>query len=241
MQHSTYAIVLKRIAYGDADWIVTLFSRDIGRFSGLARSARKSRRRFAGAFEPGTLVNVSFLESRGGGLARLTEATPVRPLNGVTKSLERIHALTQALEIALSFLQERQAAPEKFDLLSEFILTLSERDPEGWDVLTFKFKWISHSGFRPHLGSCALCRKKRDDGKGWSFDLENGGLICGSCAKRSMVSVHLTGRALRGLTELESGNLFSEEPVADDAERVINRYITHIIGKPLRSGGMYFK
>ena len=45
---STPAIVLRAVNYGEADRIVTLFGRDTGRLSALARGARKSQRRFAG-------------------------------------------------------------------------------------------------------------------------------------------------------------------------------------------------
>ncbi len=45
---STPAIVLRAINYGEADRIVTLFGRETGRLSAMARGARKSQRRFAG-------------------------------------------------------------------------------------------------------------------------------------------------------------------------------------------------
>ena len=49
----TSAIVLRRVAYGEADLVVTLLGLDTGRVSALARAARKSSRRFAGGLEPG--------------------------------------------------------------------------------------------------------------------------------------------------------------------------------------------
>ena len=45
---TTDAIVLGAVNYGEADRIVTLLGRGTGRLSALARSARKSQRRFAG-------------------------------------------------------------------------------------------------------------------------------------------------------------------------------------------------
>ena len=48
VSQSTPAIVLRAVNYGEADRIVTLFGRDTGRISALARGARKSQKRFAG-------------------------------------------------------------------------------------------------------------------------------------------------------------------------------------------------
>ena len=44
MGKAAQAIVLRRIAYGEADWIVTFLDREHGRMSGIARSARSSMR-----------------------------------------------------------------------------------------------------------------------------------------------------------------------------------------------------
>jgi DNA repair protein RecO (recombination protein O) len=60
---STPAIVLRAVNYGEADRVVTLFGRDIGRVSALARSARKSQRRFAGGLGLGA-VGVAALRGR---------------------------------------------------------------------------------------------------------------------------------------------------------------------------------
>jgi DNA repair protein RecO (recombination protein O) len=232
----TDAIVLKKVAYGDSDLIVTLFSRDLGRISGFARSARVSKRRFQGAFEIGSVIGIEYSEKAGSELVTITGAHALRPIGGAMKSLVRIHAMTVAIELALSFLQERQAAPEKYDLLCEFLIDLSEADPSLWDILAFKFKWLSHSGFRPNLDCCTVCGKERGIGAGWVFDFEHGGLVCATCAARPSVGMRLSKLAIRGFEELAAGGGFGEDGWASDAEPVINRYIAHILGRPFKNG-----
>ena len=48
---SDEALVLSTVDFGEADRIVTLFTRGHGRLSAFAAGARKSKRRFAGALE----------------------------------------------------------------------------------------------------------------------------------------------------------------------------------------------
>ena len=74
MKRTGHAIIMRRIAYGDADWIVTFFDRECGRASGIARSARSSVKRFGGALEPGTLSEIAYTVRHGSELARLDEA-----------------------------------------------------------------------------------------------------------------------------------------------------------------------
>jgi DNA repair protein RecO (recombination protein O) len=52
------AIVLRSYPLREADLLVTLFTRAEGKVRGVARSAKKSKRRFGGALEPLTYVRV---------------------------------------------------------------------------------------------------------------------------------------------------------------------------------------
>nr|MDQ2647496.1 DNA repair protein RecO [Myxococcota bacterium] len=76
--HSTEALVLRRVEYGDADLIVTLLTLSLGRVSALARGARKSRRRFGGALEPFFTLSVTLEERRSSELFALREASVLR-------------------------------------------------------------------------------------------------------------------------------------------------------------------
>lgn len=151
MKRVARAIILKRIAYGEADWIVTFLDRERGRLSGIAKSARSSLRRFGGALEPGTAVELSFSERPGGGLVRLDEARVVRGIVGATKSLGRIQALARALSLALAFLPEGQPAPERFDLLERRLAAVSEGEPDAAGAVLFELEWLRLCGFGPQL------------------------------------------------------------------------------------------
>jgi DNA repair protein RecO (recombination protein O) len=56
------ALVLRTYPLGEADRIVVFLTRDRGKKRGVARSARRSRRRFGGALEPLTEVRVEYVE-----------------------------------------------------------------------------------------------------------------------------------------------------------------------------------
>src|SRR5208283_993310 len=65
------AIVLRTYPLREADLLVTLFTRDEGKIKGVARSAKKSKRRFGGALEPLTWVRAYYDDREGQELARL--------------------------------------------------------------------------------------------------------------------------------------------------------------------------
>jgi len=235
-QKKTQAIVLKRVAYGEADWIVTLFTRDEGRLSGIAKSARKSLKRFGGALEPGTFVSLHFRDQRGFGLASLLQATVERPVNGFLRSLEKFLSLTRVLELAETFLPERQAAPEKFDLMEKRLMRLSQAEPKLEESLEYDLHWLSMNGFKPHLSDCAVCACPPNGQGGWVFDFNQAGLLCSSCSsseKGGRIKITPDLALFFCTWEKRSGELKKE--VGQRAQHAISEYISHVIGRGLRS------
>ena len=235
MQHRSRAIILKRVAYGEADWIVTLFARDRGRLTGMAKSARASKRRFAGAFEPGAVVDLRYTERRGSDLVRLDEAQVAFPINGLLKSLDRIGAVSRTIRLALAFLQEHEANPAKFDLMLRRIMALNEGEPDPFETAAFELRWLALCGYAPVLTECAMCGQAAEAGaSSWRFSHEKGGLVCSRCAWGGSASA-IDDSALCGLVSLSREGEPSDALSSTAAGSVLSRYIDHVLGKPLAS------
>jgi DNA repair protein RecO (recombination protein O) len=65
------AIVLRTYPLREADLLVTLFTRLEGKVRGVARAAKKSKRRFGGALEPLTYVRAYYEDRERQELTRL--------------------------------------------------------------------------------------------------------------------------------------------------------------------------
>ena len=61
---STVGIVLRRREYGDFDLIVTFLTQDHGKITLIAKSAKKSAKRFPGILEPFSQLQISFRKSQ---------------------------------------------------------------------------------------------------------------------------------------------------------------------------------
>lgn len=232
MQRTSRAIILRRVGFGEADWIVTFFCRERGRLSGMARSARASRKRFAGALEPGSIVDIRYADRGGAGLLRLEESVVAEPFSGILRSLERIHSLMRALSLALAFLQEGEANPRKFDLLAGRLRELNEREPVSHEGLAFEMAWLTHSGFAPQIAYCTSCSAPLQGTGRWCFDVDRGGLICGSCTLPGSTRLRITPEAREGLAAVAQG-LCCEPAQARAAGEILARYIDHVVGRPL--------
>src|ERR671939_431638 len=86
---TTDAILLRSIAYGESDRVVTLLGRSTGRVSALARGARKSVRRFGGGLGLGATGEASLRDRAGAELALLESFEVIEPRQGLGRDLGR--------------------------------------------------------------------------------------------------------------------------------------------------------
>ena len=80
---SSPAILLRRLDYGDFDVIITFFTLKRGKLSLIAKSAKKSTKRFAGILELFSVLEVTAGTDRGKGLSVLLEAVLKHPFSAI--------------------------------------------------------------------------------------------------------------------------------------------------------------
>ncbi len=233
---TTRAIILKRVPYGDADWIVAFFSREHGRLSGMARSARKSLRRYGSGLEPGAVTQLTYGARPHSDLVSLESSQVVFSTTGMMRSLARIEALAHALRLAISFLRDHQPAPEKFDLMEAYLGYLSHAEPQASSQLSFALKWLSLSGFEPLLSACVSCG--REPSGDAAFSADQGGVICPVCAGGMRHTFVLSSGMRETMTTMLEAPLDAAVDMSQGRPiaTLVERYVEHVLGKPLATG-----
>src|SRR5919197_3151584 len=84
---SSEAFLLRKIQYGEADYIISLFTKDFGNIKGLAKNAKKSRKRFGGRLEPFVHFNVRFHE-KPGGIKFIEDSHVIRVFSSLMEDVE---------------------------------------------------------------------------------------------------------------------------------------------------------
>lgn len=145
--------MLRKTAWRDHDLIVDLLTPTAGRVTAVARSARRSRRRFGGALELGTGLTVQLSRARGGRLT-LTDCDVARPLNAIRDDFDRIAHLSYVLEIARLTSREGEADPAHFGMVDDYLgaLELSPARPEA--LVLWQMALLNHLGYALRLGPC---------------------------------------------------------------------------------------
>ena len=125
------AIVLRTYPLREADLLVTLFTRAEGKVKGVARAAKKSKRRFGGALEPLTLVRAYYDDREGQELARLDSCDILESPLSHELDYPRVVALEHVAETLDELLPDREANDAIFRLAVSVLHQLARRGRSG--------------------------------------------------------------------------------------------------------------
>lgn len=179
------AIILRSSPFGEADKLVSFFSRALGRLRGIAPSARRSRRRFGAALEPLSYVRLWFFERENRELVRLSQSELIDSFWNARDSYERSVALSQVTELAERLLPEREASDKAFRLLLA-TLEAFQRTDSVWLPLTYFQLWsVRLAGWLPALDRCARCQKPLGTEAAYASP-GRGQVVCRRCRRPGM-------------------------------------------------------
>lgn len=191
---STDAILLRRVEYGDYDLIVSYFTRSMGRISVIAKNAKKSVRRFAGALDPFIAMNIECSwPRRRGSLPVLNSVDIENPFSHIRTSTVKTGYASYWLEIISSWMEEGKPDEALYDLVFHVLDSLNGgKVPMEVLSVLFQIRFMGISGFTPDLMGCGQCGMPIDDicQHKITFDLMAGRLICDQCR----VKIEGTGR-----------------------------------------------
>lgn len=232
------AFLLRSVDYGESDRVVTLLTEKRGRISAIARGARKSSRRFAGALEAFSLIEVSLAPGKGS-LLRLAEASLIEANTGLARSLDRIEGASLLLGLLRELLPEDQPEPGAFALLSEALPLLARAEPEQCRRLSAAaaMRALALAGVGVGAARCNACGRPVPPGRPVRFDPRRGGVICTPCGGGPHL---LSAAAAAGLRVLQSASLdrLVDAPAGgkalDEMESALDDFIRYHIDRPIQ-------
>jgi DNA repair protein RecO (recombination protein O) len=217
-------LLLRRTEHGEADLVVSLFTKSLGRVSALARGGRKSARRFGGALEPFHTLRVDLDEPSSSDLFVLREAALEVPRITLTSNLDRMDAAGRGLAWVRSASPPRTAEPDVWRELATLLDRLDdERSSNPRLVLAEQgLRLLGAFGWGLDLERCVKCGKPCEKGRSAYVDPVRGGLVCRACGSARK---KLTGGARERLAQL---SLLPEdvETALDLVEKTLQAHAT---------------
>ncbi|HHV62027.1 MAG TPA: DNA repair protein RecO [Firmicutes bacterium] len=237
--YKTEGIVLRNRDLGEADRIVTVYTRERGKVRAVAKGARRPRSRFVGS----TLVftYADFLIFKGKGLDNISQVSIIEPFSRLRSDLVSMAYASYMAELVDISTEEDEKNDSIFLLLLTAFQVLPELpDPE---MLRFAFeaRLMTYLGYKPVLDRCATCGGNPEAAE-LAFDAATGGVLCLECAgaqgdgaiKVSRGTVELLKRILNhDLRRI--GQLKASVEVRRQLDAILKSHIDYHLDRSLKS------
>jgi DNA repair protein RecO (recombination protein O) len=239
----TQGIVLRTLDYSESDRIVSFITEDAGKITGIAKGARKSRKRFANALEPFTWLSIVLTQKKGGKMAFIEETTIVDHYPGIRSDLEKSLAAAYLMDLTDQFNLEGKRHPDLFHLISHFLSMLEKEKYTDNMVRFFELRFLRLTGYEPVLDRCSVCNTPLQSSLPYSFSPSAGGIRCHACHEHLgttdgiPVSVGTIKTLLLGKDSEPTlmNRILMTEQCANECRRLLSRFIRYLLGKDLKS------
>lgn len=179
--YKTEGIVLHQFDLGEADKIITFYTRDRGKVKAVAKGVRRPRSSQAGATQSFTYADL--LIYKGKTLDKLSQISAKETFAGLRNDLLKMSYGTYILELVREITVEDDPHEGMFVLLLKTLYLLAQEIDLEMITRIFELRAMSLMGFRPILDTCLQCANQLS-GEKIQFHPGSGGVLCSRCFSR---------------------------------------------------------
>lgn len=231
------AVVLRHYDWGEADRILTLYTRELGKLRAIAKGVRRIRSRKAGHLQPFT--RVALLLARGRDLWIVTQAQMQDTYLPIREDLEKTGYAAYVVEVLDRFSYEEGENRAIYRLLTAVLKRIADEPDAFLAVRYYEIRLLDLLGFRPNLFHCVQCEKEIQPQDQY-FSALLGGVLCPGCgitSKARPVSLETLKylRHFQRSSYREASRAKLTPEVRDEIEAAIQYYLTFFLERSLNS------
>jgi len=237
----TTGFVLRCLNYGESDLIITFYSNDFGKLTGIAKGAKRSKKRFVNVFEPFSLTNIIFSRKNRDVLAFIESCEIIDHYNSIRQDLEKTLIASYFIDLADHFSPEGKKNEKIFELLQNFLALLDDEKASTATVRFFEMRLLKLSGFEPALDHCIRCKTPVANGSSYYFYPRDGGIKCAACAQPERYDQSISAGTVRTLLlgkdmDIDKIKLIAlSDSLAMESRNILIGFISHVLGREVKS------
>jgi DNA repair protein RecO (recombination protein O) len=198
-------LVVRSVDVFETSSVVTLFTRELGKVSALAKGARRLKSPFQGGLDLLGVSDIVLLHKASDALDLVTEAAPVERFASLRRDLAALYAGYYIAEILSDLTDFHDSHPKLFDAATITLRHLGDSESRSRRLLRFELACLRELGLMPTLDACAHCGASVEArGDAFAFGLATGGVLCPLCRPGQPHVATLSGRTLDAIRVLAS-------------------------------------
>lgn len=232
------AVVLRHMDWGEADRLLTLFSREAGKLRAVAKGVRKVRSRKAGHLEPFTRVKLML--ARGRDLWIVTQAEAIDAYQPLHDNLEKIGHASYVIEVLDRFTYEEGASLPLYLLLVDALERIAVLDDPYLAIRFYEIQILDLLGYRPEMAKCVVCGKTIQP-QDQFFSAQLGGAVCPLCGLYEPSAQPVSLETLKTLRHLQRSSYAQASrarippAVRGELEALLQHNLTYLLERALNT------
>ncbi len=232
------AVVLRHSDWGEADRLLSLYTREQGKVRAVAKGARRLRSRKAGHLEPFTRASLQL--ARGREILIVTQAETVDAYQPLREDLLLTGYASYIVELLDRFTYEDGENPAIYRLLTDTLARLCAAEDAWLVVRYYEIQLLDLLGFRPELFHC-VDRKEIIQPQDQFFSAGMGGVLCPRCGVKAAEVRPVSMAALKYLRHFQRSSYADakrarvEGNIRSEVEALLQYYITYLLERNLNS------
>lgn len=232
--YQTEAVVLGARNWGDADKMMTFFTKERGRIKAAAFGCRRPRSPLAGGMQMFAELELQLSEGRN--VDTVKQCTLKRHYKKLSEDLLTMAYGTFVAEFLREFLPEGQPEPQMYAQLLQIFAAFETRNPRVTaDAAVYQL--LEYTGMQLQFEHCVRCGRAIDEDA--YISLHEGGVICADCAEKGMQP--FANELRRFILKLRDFDWRSQEKISvsgkllQQAEILLLNYLQSLTGRPMQS------
>jgi len=240
LYNKTEAIVLGQRDFGEADKVVTLYTKDFGKLRAVAKGVRRIKSRFGSSMELFSQSHLMLYMQRKRDLYIVTGSNIIRTHKELRENFDSFVTGSCIVELVDKLTEQEEPNLYLFSLILDAFHQIPEQDREII-LAIFVIKVLANSGYKLNLEKCVACGKPIPLIEQKKLSVQQGGLLCSRCQSRDLQAVDVSSLVLEYLKKFEIVNLAKigridlEPSVKDELKRIVHFYLSHYLPGGLRT------
>lgn len=229
-------IVLKTRDYGETHKIITIFTKQMGKLTAIARGANKPKSKLSSLSQ--VFIRGEFLIYVTKGLSTLQQGDIIKSHRHIRENIEKTAYASYIIELTDKLLEQSEPDPFIYDQLCQTLDWINEKELFMIPVMMYEMKMYKKGGFAPIVDQCVNCGKKEHP---FVFSIQEGGLLCVECSHLDHRAIRLENSMSRLMTIFGSvglervGNISVKEKNIQLLRTLLNHYYDQYGGYVLKS------
>jgi DNA repair protein RecO (recombination protein O) len=232
------AIVLRRTDIGEADRLLTLYSREYGKIRAVAKGARKPQTRKTGHVE--LFMRTAFMFAQGKSIDIITQAELIEAYPALRQDLVRTTYAAYCAELLDGLTADEDRDVRKYSLLADGLGWIAESDDLRMAARYYELRLLALAGYQPQLFHCVSCNEKITE-QDQFFSAELGGILCPDSRDEDRRARPISAAAVKLFRYLQTRDwetvhvLRLRKNLHQELEGIMHYYLRYVLEHNLRS------